>query len=380
MSALHGEESRVDFAGIQALSSRSAGYAVAEKCLEVQAEAEKRDPSLRTTKGVKLADDAWSWFTGAMGEIAVGKMLAELGPEWFVRHAVPIGAGTKDVDHLVIGPAGVFAINTKHHADASVWIGDRVLRVNHGNTWHLRDALRDRDDVTQRLTAKAGFAVQATPVLAIYRPASIIDARPSDARPVSVIDAQKLVGWLRGRPRRLSPTEVSLLQIAAEEPETWHVDARAADTLRVMQRFERLVSLVGTPDKPVAPPREAAAGKSASPVRPTRGRVQPAGRTSGASFRPRASRARASTPVSNKNRAPRFVELLKVWLFLGVMLAAMTFAGAYMGRPCDGATACAMVPIYQMLTPWLGLANLAIIGIGVFATLGWLVGRVTRRA
>jgi len=85
---------QADFAGIQALGSRAAGYAVAQKCLEVQAAAEERDPSLKTEKRVILHDDARSWFVGALGEMEVGRMLSALGAEWFVRHAVPIGAGT----------------------------------------------------------------------------------------------------------------------------------------------------------------------------------------------------------------------------------------------------------------------------------------------
>jgi len=27
-------------------------------------------------------------------------MLKQLASDWFVRHAIPIGAGTKDVEHL----------------------------------------------------------------------------------------------------------------------------------------------------------------------------------------------------------------------------------------------------------------------------------------
>src|ERR1700712_3858316 len=129
MTSVDDVSARTDFAGIQALLSRGAGYAVAQKCLEVQAEAEAKDPSLRTEQRVVLHEDAWPWYQGALGEIEVGRMLSELGTDWFVRHAVPIGAGTKDVDHLVIGPGGVFAINTKHHEGASVWIGDHTIRV-----------------------------------------------------------------------------------------------------------------------------------------------------------------------------------------------------------------------------------------------------------
>ncbi|MCU1637786.1 MAG: hypothetical protein JWL94_433 [Microbacteriaceae bacterium] len=104
MSSARDARPRMDFAGIRALSS---GYAVAEKCLQVQADAESRNPPLISPSGVKLHDDAWSWYVGALGEIEVGNLLESIGPAWFVRHAVPIGTGTKDVDHLVIGPGGV---------------------------------------------------------------------------------------------------------------------------------------------------------------------------------------------------------------------------------------------------------------------------------
>jgi hypothetical protein len=82
MTSLDDLRALTGFAGIHALSSRSAGYAVAQKCLEVQAEAEKRDHSLKSARGTQLAPDAWSWYTGAVGEIEVGKLLSTLGPEW----------------------------------------------------------------------------------------------------------------------------------------------------------------------------------------------------------------------------------------------------------------------------------------------------------
>jgi hypothetical protein len=35
-----------------------------------------------------------------------------------------------DIDHLVIGPPGVFTINTKHHRDARIWVGGNMVKVN----------------------------------------------------------------------------------------------------------------------------------------------------------------------------------------------------------------------------------------------------------
>ncbi|WP_207456337.1 nuclease-related domain-containing protein [Desertivibrio insolitus] len=226
-------------AGIQALTSRPAGYAVAAKCVDVQAEAVRRDPGLRAEHAEWLHEDAWSWFQGAVGEIEVGASLDGLGEDWFVRHSVPIGAGTKDVDHLVVGPPGVFAINTKHHYDAKVWIGDYVLQLNGASTHHLAAARRDALDVSRRLAPHVDFTVDVTPVIALVNVRSVRDGR-RQMRDISVLKSDDLLCWLRSRPARLSPAQLGLLRLAAEEPETWHVDPNAADTLRAMHRFERL--------------------------------------------------------------------------------------------------------------------------------------------
>ena len=71
---------------------------------------------------------------------------------------------------------------------------------------------------------------------------------------MAVLDARKLVAWLKAQPQQLSDTKLSLLKLAAEEPETWHIDPHAANTLRVMARFDRLIVDVGTPRQPVAAP------------------------------------------------------------------------------------------------------------------------------
>ena len=34
-----------------------------------------------------------------------------------------VGERGSDIDHLAIGPGGVFTINAKHHAGAKIWVG-----------------------------------------------------------------------------------------------------------------------------------------------------------------------------------------------------------------------------------------------------------------
>jgi hypothetical protein len=335
-----------DFAGIQALSSRSAGYAVARKCLEVQAEAEAMDPSLRRDGGVRLHPDARPWYTGALGEIEVGRILAGLGPQWFVRHSVPIGAGTKDVDHLVIGPGGVFAINTKHHRGASIWVGDHVLRINNANTKYLNAATRDGLDVAGRLQRKVGFAVPVISVVAVLGAHSITDRRAPEQQPVKVVDARRLVDWLNAQPILLDEGALGIIRLAAEEPETWHVDPTAANTLRVMQRFDRLREQVEqtTPSRPPA-------------------RVGGSGRRMPASP-PRRPAARART------RPPTIVDLLKLWFATAVIVVALFAIRGWADQPCTSALACVMPHFYLTLRPLLML-------FGGVVILGCCIGTAT---
>lgn len=340
----------VDFAGINALSSRPAGYAVAWKCLQVQAEAERRDPSLRSEKRVELHQDAWSWYQGALGEIEVGELLRGLGPEWFVRHSVPIGAGTKDVDHLIIGPGGVFAINTKHHAGASVWVGDHVLRVNNGNTHHLTGARRDALDVGQRLSLKVGFPVPVTPVVAVLNARSIKDGRSVRDRSIAVQDARQLVTWLRARPAQLSQTKIDLLKLAAEEPGTWHVDPRAADTFRVMQRFERLVDRVAEPK---------AESQRALP--------------SGASPRTQRPAAGSASPSS------ALADVLRLWFGAALIVIPILIFRGIADQPCANPTACFLPGIYLAWKPFLLLGMAFAVGAAVLGTARVLIRHWRKR-
>lgn len=336
------QTTRVDFAGIQALSSRPAGYAVALKCLEVQADAVECEPGLRSEKRELLHADAWSWYQGARGEIEVGAMLDTLGPGWFVRHSVPIGAGTKDVDHLVIGPGGVFAINTKHHADASVWVGDYVLRVNNANTPHLRAARSDGLDVARRLAAKTGFPVPVTPVVAVLNARSLRDARASSARDVAVIQAPALIAWLRAQHSLLGATKTDLIALAAEEPGTWHVDPRAADTLRVMQRFERLVARV-----------EALRPSAASTVSGTAPR------------HPRPATTRTKPTTRPRSLRPGLVRL---WLATAFVVGAIFIFRGIANQPCVSPPACLVPAFYLAWKPLLIVGALAVVGRAVFLT------------
>lgn len=76
---------------------------------------------------------AQSWLVGAAGERQVAEVLLSLtrsDPLWQSIHSVPVGTRGSDIDHVVLGPGGIFTINTKHHPRGKVWVGGDVTPVN----------------------------------------------------------------------------------------------------------------------------------------------------------------------------------------------------------------------------------------------------------
>jgi hypothetical protein len=107
-----------------------------------------------------------SWRKGLAGEKRVGAELNRLARHgWRVLHSIPL-ADKVDVDHLLIGPGGVFSMNTKHHHKRAVWVGDDSVKVDHGKPApYARKSRAEAKRVARVLEDYCGFPVPVEPVL-----------------------------------------------------------------------------------------------------------------------------------------------------------------------------------------------------------------------
>jgi hypothetical protein len=107
-----------------------------------------------------------SWRKGLAGERRVGAELNRLGRHgWRVLHSIPL-ANTVDIDHLLIGPGGVFSINTKYHHKRAVWVGDDSVKVDHGKPApYARKSRAEANRVVGVLERYCDFPVPVEPVL-----------------------------------------------------------------------------------------------------------------------------------------------------------------------------------------------------------------------
>jgi hypothetical protein len=77
---------------------------------------------------LRVHTDERAYRVGAKGERQVASQLDKLGAGWHFLHSLVISETGTDVDHLVVGPAGVFCINSKNHPGKKIWVGgDTVL-------------------------------------------------------------------------------------------------------------------------------------------------------------------------------------------------------------------------------------------------------------
>ena len=140
-------------------------------------------------------------------------------------HSVRVGAGGADVDHLVIGPGGVFTVNTKHHRGQRVHVagaGAGGGAVYVGGTFqpYLARARAEGDRVSSRLAARLGRDVPVRPVIAVVGARLTFKAAPTD---VQVLGAAHLVDWLSSQPELLDPAAVEALFAVSRDADTWGV-------------------------------------------------------------------------------------------------------------------------------------------------------------
>ena len=186
------------------MRDRAPGAAVMEQVVRLHEACPQRSRLARALGRHPLSEDAQPWFSGALGEREVGALLSRLPQGWSAFHAVPVGTGDADVDHLVVGPGGVFVINTKHHRGARVTIYARSVLVEGVKKPYLRNSDLEASRV-RGLLLRAGIDAPVEPVIVIVG-AKELRMRQKPVR-AAVLRSEGLVRWLSRRPNRLDAAD-----------------------------------------------------------------------------------------------------------------------------------------------------------------------------
>jgi hypothetical protein len=156
--------------------------------------------------------DAVAWRRGAAGERRTARLLAALERHgWAVLHDLALPGSRANLDHLAIGPGGVFVIDSKHYRG-------RLQLDPSGRLWHgrypLAPALRavsfEADQAALILTDPD---VVVVPVMAVH--GAQVPWGKMVVNGVPVVAARRLPSMLRQLPAVLGPERVAALAAQA---------------------------------------------------------------------------------------------------------------------------------------------------------------------
>ena len=158
-------------------------------------------------------------YLGAKGERIVGSILDSLPPEWTVLHALPIGARSSAIDHLVVGPGGVFTISTKHFGSKIIGVGKHGMTVSGRPVPSIRAAEFEAARVTTLVRERMPLVAPVQPVIAVVEPKQlIIHDRPEQVKVVHAGDQRR---WLMQLQPVLTEPELMELDAIVDGPGTW---------------------------------------------------------------------------------------------------------------------------------------------------------------
>ena len=138
---------------------------------------------------------------------------------WHVLHAVQVAEAGTDIDHVVIGPAGVFTLNTKRHPDGKVTVYERALYVNGAKVDYLQNSRGEARRASRLLGYACGYPVSVRSAIVFVDLSDINEkGRPAD---VLVTTRRQLVDLLESLPVSLRPDEVRAIHQRACSSQTW---------------------------------------------------------------------------------------------------------------------------------------------------------------
>lgn len=140
---------------------------------------------------------------GAEGEAMTARILARLPAGYVVMHDLPMPRSRANVDHVVIGPTGVFTIETKRYKNG--------VSIQRG---HVRASGRDRSGIVEQANRQAqamggAFGVPARPVVVVHGGVTLGWFTSPVVDGVRFCSPGKLRKVVTNGPATLSPDEVN---------------------------------------------------------------------------------------------------------------------------------------------------------------------------
>ena len=148
-----------------------------------------------------------SFFKGARGEEFVAGMLARLSDDWHVFH--DFEAGRYHVDHVLVGPVGVFSVETKNWRDPVRLESGELIAGGHVPSHPpIAQAAAEAKAVKAALE-RAGWSGEVEPVVCFA--SGTFQGDLTMVGKVLIANAEAFVKWLGERPSVRAPGDCARL-------------------------------------------------------------------------------------------------------------------------------------------------------------------------
>jgi hypothetical protein len=157
---------------------------------------------------------AFRWWLGAEGERETARQIEKLGPEWHCEHDLEHQYG--NYDHVLVGPAGVFLLDSKLLHGTAAAGGDalRSGRILYRGVAFRSGAKRVNVELEKRLGFRAPWVQSVVVVWGDFPQAH------HEEQDVVYVRGEDLVLWLGGLPEKANAPQRAALTTALQEVRT----------------------------------------------------------------------------------------------------------------------------------------------------------------
>jgi hypothetical protein len=224
---------------VRSIAAHGPAIEAIQRCLELQDDVKPLGPVARAFGRSPLSDESREWFDAAVGELEVAVTLERLGSGWVVFHATQGGTEDSRVDHVLIGPGGVFAIVSKAHVGQQVFAAGSTLTADGVKQSHLRIAAQVAGNAEAIIEKALDEHVDVTPVVVIAGAHSLTlgSTRPT----AEVLNPMELGPFLQRQRRVLSDETVAkLVRVAGLRPNLSQTSIALNDVVASSAKFAQL--------------------------------------------------------------------------------------------------------------------------------------------
>ncbi len=181
-------------------------------------------PEEMELRDLQTSLEAWLGTTvdlpGAARASTIGQRLDRLADEgWATVHDVPLGRQGTCVEHLLIGPGGLFTVTERRHPGQRVVGRGRAMAVDGRPVAYLRDARLEATRTQDRLLAAGCAQIHVRAVLVLQGTLDLdVLTTPNDPLVVARHEVPEL---FRRMPVVLDPRRVQALARVAQRSTTW---------------------------------------------------------------------------------------------------------------------------------------------------------------